>query len=69
MEIDIKSPDGNIFAAMGIAANLMRQARRDTTDINRMRKAVMAAKSYKDACAVITEATFGSITFVNSDED
>lgn len=63
MRIDITSPDGNTLAALGIATNLMRQAHRDVADIVALRKAVMSAKSAKEARAAITEATFGCVEF------
>lgn len=70
MEIDITSPEGNIFTAMGIATKLMRKAGRNEDDIKRMQRSVMDAGSYTAACEAITDATFGAITFTDSsDED
>lgn len=68
MEIDVTAPEGNIFTALGIATTFMRQAHRSKEDIEQLRKTVMAAKNYGDACEAITDATFGSIVFVNSNE-
>jgi thiamine monophosphate synthase len=69
MKIDITAPEGNTFAALGIATQFMRQARRDAADIVALRKAVMSAQSAKEARAAITEATFGSIEFYDPRED
>lgn len=63
MEIDVTQPEGNTFAALGIATRLMRDAARDKADIEALRKAVMGASSAQEAREAITAATFGSITF------
>lgn len=69
MRIDITAPEGNTVAALGIATNLMRQARRDAAEIVALRKAVMGAKSAAEARDAITKATYGSIEFYDPRED
>ena len=69
MEIDITSSEGNIFTALGIATQMMRKAKRDKGDIERLREKVMGAADYKSACAAITDATFGCITFHDPRKD
>lgn len=69
MVIDTTAPEGNIFAALGIAARFMKQAHRDKADIDALRTKVMQAKSYQAACEAITDATFGSIAFYTPGED
>jgi hypothetical protein len=68
MRIDLASEDGNTLVALGYARRLMKQAKRDNADIVKLTQAVFAAQSAKEARAAITEATFGSITFFNSND-
>ncbi len=63
MKIKISSPEGNIFAALGIATAFMRDSGRTIEDIQKLRASVFNAGDYKTACEAITAATFGSITF------
>ena len=54
MKISISSPDGNIFAALGIAVRLMRDSGRTVEDIEKLRAAVFNSTDYKTACEAIT---------------
>jgi thiamine monophosphate synthase len=69
MRINLSAPEGNTFAALGIATRLMREARRDAAEIVALRKAVMSAKSPEEARAAITKATYGCIEFYEGEED
>lgn len=69
MRIDIAQPEGNTLAALGIACRLMETAKRDPQDIVALTQAVFAASSAKEAREAITEATYGSITFFNSNDE
>lgn len=69
MRINLCSPEGNTLSALGIATRLMREARRDATEIVALRKAVLSAKSAVEARAAITQATFGCIEFYEGEED
>jgi hypothetical protein len=68
MQIDIASEDGNTLVALGHARRLMKKAKRDPADIVALTQAVFAAHSAKEAREAITKATFGSITFFNSND-
>lgn len=68
MRIDLASPDGNTLVALGYATRLMKATDRDKADIDALRTAVMAARSAVEARDAITAATFGSITFYNSQQ-
>ena len=69
MRIDITSPEGNTFVALGIATRLMREASRDKADIDALCHAVMGADSAKAAQDAITKATFDCIEFYDPRED
>ena len=53
--IDGRGPNGNIFAIVGAAVSLMRQLEWDQSRTAGFRKTVLAAKSYKEAVALVRE--------------
>lgn len=54
--IDATGPNGNVFAIIGAAVQLMRQLPgMEPSEIDYFRKKVMAAKSYKEAVALVRE--------------
>lgn len=68
MRIDITTPSGNTMAALGIAANFLKQCGR-RAEVAALRERVMSAKSVEEAREIITAATFGSIEFFDPDEE
>ena len=66
MQIDVRSPEGNTLAALGIATRLLRKVGRNE-DADKLVKAVFASGSAKEARDHITTATNGSIEFVGID--
>lgn len=67
MEIDIASPDGNVFFIIGVVCRLLRDTHREDEISAVMER--MHSGDYKNALAVATEVSYGSITFCDSRED
>lgn len=66
MRIDISRPDGNTFAAMGVAAKFLQACGFSQEYIDDMRRAVFKAGRAAEARGIIEERTGGAITFYDS---
>lgn len=69
MIIDLTSPEGKTFSALGIAMRMLKAVDASQEEIDALRKAVFSAKSPEEARAAITDATNGAITFRDPRED
>lgn len=63
MKIDINSPDGNIFVALGLALKIMKFQGKSDSELRELRFRVMSAENYTDACRTIEIMTEKQIRF------
>jgi hypothetical protein len=66
MRIDIRRPEGNTFAALGIATQFLRQAGASKAYIDDMARAVFSAGNAGAARKAIEDATGGAVSFYDS---
>jgi hypothetical protein len=66
MEIDIRQPEGNAFAIMGVVRRYLRQ----TNQKDKIEEvlAEMMSGDYENLCEVAENVTHGAITFTGFDE-
>lgn len=69
MKIDIRSPDGNTMAALGIATKLLKAVGAEEQKISSLRLAVFDANNAAEARLAIAAATNGAIEFYDSNEE
>ena len=65
MEIDAKSPEGNVNYIMAVVSRLLEDSGRGDQVKSAMER--MRSGNYDNACKVAEEVTYGSIVVVNRD--
>lgn len=66
MRIDIRKPEGNTIAALGIAKRLLQQAGCDQAYTAELARDVFLANSAAEARKIIEDRTGGAVTFFDS---